>query len=573
MKGAACAHIGLALLSVNMVIEPTSAGTDASGQRFEVSFPASVHPQPVTGRLFLMISHHNEPEVRLQSTWFSSPEIVGMDVAKLMPGQSATIDSEPLGTPLRSLKELPDGDYYVQAVLNVYTEFHRADGHVVWAHMDQWEGQQFNKSPGNLYSQVQKLHLDPLCPEAVRLRLSEVIPPIQLPQDTEWAKHLKIQSKLLTQFWGHPIYLGAVVLLPREYAANTDTRYPVLYSPAGHFNLAVPFGFRTDDPPEIEEARRARQSIGYETGYEFFQSWESAHFPRMIVVSLLDPTPLSDWSGGVNSANNGPYEDAIMTELIPAIEKQFRIIAKPYSRVLTGNASGGREALALQLHQPDFFGGAWIFEPWPFNFRHYTTLDIYTADNVFEVAPAEIPGWARPVSEWLSMARNAGRLDDGTPLVTLRQLSQHDAVMAGMAGGDPIGADDAILGPVGDNGYPKPLWDRKTGKIDRDVANYWRDHGDLALYVERNWPTIGSHLTDKLHLYVGEMDHFYRNHGVHSLEASLRSSREPLYGATFEYTPLKGDWQPMTNAELIEIMADYIARHAPPGESQSWMKP
>jgi Putative esterase len=562
-KGAAYGLACLTLLISTLSAHAESGSAERSrGPRFEIALPASSHPQPVTGRLFLMISHHNDPEVRLQSTWFNSPEIVGIDVAGLMPGHSVVVDDKALGTPLCSLKELPPGDYYIQAVLNVYTEFHRADGRTIWAHMDQWEGQQFNKSPGNPFSQVVKVHLDASRGDPIRLGLTEVIPPLPSPADTEWVKYIRFQSRLLTQFWGRPIYIGAVVLLPRDYHSRPDTQYPVLYSPAGHFSLAAPFGFRTDNPPETPNARAARESIGYESGYEFYRSWQSDDLPRMLLVSLLDPTPFSDWSGGVNSENNGPYGDAILTELIPYVEEHFRIIRESYARVLTGNASGGREALALQVYHPDFFGGAWIFQPWPFNFQRYSQLDLYENENAFEIKPTDLPQWARPVSEWLPLERYMGRLADGTPFVTFRQLSQHDAVMAGMAGGDPIGADDAILGPVGDRGYPQPLWDRRTGRIDPEVAEYWHAR-DLAVYAEHNWDNIGPRLLGKLHFYVGENDHFYRNEGVHAFENSLQASQQPLYGTTFEYAPLKGDWQPMTNAGLIRILAAHIVQNAP----------
>jgi hypothetical protein len=565
----------LTLLAVAASIFASSSARSqsaASGPRFEISFPDSVRAQPVTGRLFLMITRRNEPEVRLQGmTWFASPEILAVDVANVLPGQTVVVDSKCEGTPLAGIKDLTRGEYYVQAVLNVYTQFHRADGHVIWAHMDQWEGQQFNRSPGNPYSEVQKIQFDPASQETFDVTLGKVIPLMPPPEDTEWVKHVKIQSKLLSKFWGHPIYLGATILLPKNYSTTPDARYPVIYFQRGHFSLAAPFGFRTDEPSETPRATKDRQQAGYETGYEFYQAWQSEHFPRMIAVSFLDPTPLADWSGGVNSVNNGPYGDAITQELIPYIEERFRTISKPFARVLTGNASGGRQALALQLMHPELFGGAWIFEPWPFNFYNYASLNIYDDQNVFEVRSSEMPEWARQISQWLPTPRYAGRLSDGTPFITFRQLSQHDAVMAGVAAGDPIGADDAILGPVGANGYPIPLWDRHTGIIDREVARYWHDHGDLAVYAQSHWAEIGPNLVGKLHFYVGEMDHFYRNYGVHLFEDFLKTTRDPYYGGTFEYGSLKGDWQPMTNAQLVWMMAQSIIASAPNDASVAWV--
>src|SRR5438552_12241198 len=262
----------------------------AADLKFEISFPALVHPQPVTGRLFVVITRKSDPEPRLQSGfWGDAPPLFGLDVDRLLPGEAATIDARTLGYPLGSLKEIPAGDYYAQAMLNVYTEFHRADGHAIWAHMDQWEGQQFNRSPGNLYSEVERVHLDPAAGYDIRLSLTKVIPPVQTPADTPWVKHIKIQSEMLTKFWGHPIYLGAIVLLPKGYDEHPNTHYPVIYE-ENHFSLRPPFGFSTEDE-SISAGRRAQLAdLNRETGYEFYQSWNSENFPRMIAVTFQHPT-------------------------------------------------------------------------------------------------------------------------------------------------------------------------------------------------------------------------------------------------------------------------------------------
>ena len=236
------------------------APASAAELRVEISFPASVHAQPVTGRAFVVLSRRNSPEPRLQTgNWGDAAPLFGVDVDQLKPGAGVVIDSTTLGYPIESLKDLPPGDYYAQALLNIYTEFHRADGHVIWAHMDQWEGQQFNRSPGNLYSKVEQVHLDPGASFNLKLSLTEVIPPVHLPQDTEWVKHIKIQSPLLTKFWGRPIYLGATVLLPRGYETHPGVRYPVIYH-QDHFSLGPPFPFMTEKP-DSESSRFQRGTI------------------------------------------------------------------------------------------------------------------------------------------------------------------------------------------------------------------------------------------------------------------------------------------------------------------------
>jgi hypothetical protein len=534
-----------------------SASAAASSITFKVTLPAN-QPQPITGRLFVIIARANDPEPRLQvGGWRSKTELLAIDVQGLAPGATATVDALALGFPLKSIRELPAGDYYVQALFNVYTRFQRSDGNTIFAHMDQWEGQQFNKSPGNFYSEAGHFHLDPLTGYEIRLNLDRKIPTPLPPGDTQYVKHIKIQSKLLTQFWGQPIYLGATVLLPEGYESHPTAHYPVLYE-QGHFSLNAPLGFSTE-PSRVETPREGRIP-----GAELYKRWSGANFPRMIAVTFQHPTVYFDDSYAVNSANNGPYGDAIMNELIPYIEEHFRIIRQPYARVLSGGSTGGWESLALQVMHPDFFGGTWTFYPDPVDFSRYQMVDIYNDVSAFLA-----PNYDPPIPERPMERTNEGQVD-----VTMRQMSQLEDVLGSHGrSGQQFEAWEAVYGPVGTDGYPKPLWDKATGKIDTTVALYMRDHGyDLRYYLEQNWQTIGPKLVGKLHIYCGDMDNFYLNLAVYKLEDFLRGTRNPAYGGSFEYgRPMKGHgWTPLNQAQLITVMANHITLNAPAGADASW---
>ncbi len=538
----------------------------SSHLRFEISFEESVHVGPITGRIYLIISKDKGVKERLQRGFGHQPvsdktgePFFGTDVDQITPGETAVIDVHTLGFPVSSLKDLPPGDYYVQALLNVYTEFHRSDGHVIWAHMDQWDGQHAGWSPGNLISEIKKAYLDPSKGYNIKLKLTKVIPPIKAPADTEWVKRIKIQSKLLSQFWGHPIYIGATLLLPKEYETHPDVYYPVIYD-QGHFSLRAPMGFRTDPPEESEEVIQRRRLRGLENGYEFYKSWTSDHFPRMIAVTFQHPTPYFDDSYAVNSANNGPYADALIKELIPYLEKNFRMIPKAYARLLTGGSTGGYESLALQVHHPRFFGGTWTFYPDPIDFSRFFLINIYEDENAF-VAPR---------FKWLKPERYSFRSREGQPIQSVRQLSQLTMVLGSRGRScEYLEAWEASFGPVGSDGYTKPLWDKKTGEIDHEVAQYWRDNGyDLVHYLKTNWSTIGPDLVGKIHMYVGDMDNYYFNLPVYFLEELLENTENPNYEGSFHYgRPLmQHGWHPMTRAELIRIMADHVTKNSSPGE-------
>ena len=511
--------------------------------RFDVSFDASVDPGPLTGRLLVIIAKEGSREPRLLASSFAgSTPFFGVDVAGLAPGQSATIDERALGYPVSSLKDLPAGDYSVQAVLNVYTQVRRKDGHTVWVHLDQWEGQQWSRSPGNLVSSVQRVRLDPAAGFAVRLALDKKLPAVEVPPDTEWVKRVKIQSQLLSEFWGCPIYLGATVLLPRGYDQDTEQKYPAIYV-QGHFNLRPPLGFA---PPGMAFGR----------GPEFYRAWTSDDFPRMVAVTFQHPTPYYDDSYAVNSANNGPYGDALTQELIPYLEQKYRLLPQPEARVLTGGSTGGWEALALQIFHPKFFNGTWSLYPDPVDFRRYQVGNVYEDANAFSV----------PRGDWARLERPLSRTIDGQVTQTMREMSQAEAVLgSNVRSGGQIAAWDAAYGPVGKDGYPRPLWDRLTGKIDKDVAAYMRDNGyDLRHYLEQNWTKLGPDLTGKIYVACGDEDTYYLNLAVYLLEDSLKLAKNPPASAIFEYGRLKGHgWQPFSNADLVRKMAERISATSP----------
>jgi len=551
-------HLARFLVLLSLICLTGELTSSAADIRFKISLPPGAR-QPVTGRVFIIISKTDNPEPRLQvGSWRGRVEFLGRDVQGMEPGQAVTMDALTLGFPMKSVRELPAGDYYVQALLNVYTRFQRADGHVIWAHNDQWEGQQFNRSPGNLYSVPRRFHLDPLSGYEIQLTVDQTIPPIQMPADTAYVKHIKIQSKLLTQFWGQPIYLGATVLLPEGYNVHPTARYPVLYE-QGHFNLRPPLGFSTEPSPADATPREGRLP-----GVELYKRWSSANFPRLVAVTFQHPTAYYDDSYAVNSANNGPYGDAIMTELIPYLEEHFRIIRQPYARVLSGGSTGGWESLALQVFHPEFFGGTWTFYPDPVDFTRYQIVDVYNDNNAFLA-----PNYDPPIPE-----RPGERTPEGQVHTTMRQMSQLEEVLGSHGrSGQQLEAWEAVYGPVGADGYPKPLWDKMSGKIDPAVAVYMRDHDyDIRYYLEKNWAQIGPQLAGKLHIYCGDMDNFYLNLAVYKLEDFLRRTTNPAFAGTFEYgRPMKGHgWSPINQAEMLRAMADHITRNAPAGADNSW---
>ena len=556
---AAMPHVARAALVVACVAVPRPA----LGQTFQLSYPTSANAGPITGRAYLFVARTDRQEPRLQSgAQRSSEPFFGVDVEALAPNKVVTIDPSAPGFPVASLAKLPAGDYFVQGLIVPYTQFKRSDGQTIWAHMDAGEGQRFNRAPGSLVSEVRKVRIDRARNATVELSLTKVIPPIPKPAETEWVKRVRITSKLASAFWGHPMPLGAVVLLPKGYAENTTKRYPVVYT-IGHFSDRAPFGFTFEgcDRPETAEQRAARLARTMrEPACEFSQAWTTGKVPQMIAVFIQHTTPYYDDSYALNSENNGPYGDAITQELIPEIDKRFRTIPAPYARVLTGGSTGGWNVLALQIHYPNVFGGAWSVYPDQLDFRNYQLGNIYADTNAY----------VRNDGSWLPREVPSSRTPEGLTQLTVREENQAEMVIGskGRSGGQWDGWQ-AAWAPVGADGYPKPLWDKRTGRIDRSVAESMKQRGyDLRDYAERNWKTLGPQLVGKLHIAVGDMDNYFLNLGVYRMETFLESTKEPAngpyYAGTIEYgRPLKPHgWQPWTNQELLRLMMAHVERNA-----------
>ncbi|KPK75119.1 MAG: hypothetical protein AMJ79_12505 [Phycisphaerae bacterium SM23_30] len=522
------------------------------GLQFEVSFPSQVHYQPITGRAYVIISRHANRPPYLQTGVTGAP-IWGKNIYALKPGAAAVIDRSVYGYPLPSIKDIPPGEYYVQGFINIYTEFKRSDGHTLWLHNDQWEGQRWNRSPGNIYSEVRKVNLNPSETTTVKLRCLNVIPPVDVPPDTKWVKRLKFQSNILTNFWGKPIYLGATILLPKGYDEHPDVYYPVNYI-QGHFSLGSPHGFRP--PQEGPEAQRGRGGGG------FSPFWLSENCPRMIAVTFQHPCPYYDDSYAVNSANVGPYGDALLQELIPYVEEHFRIIREPYARTLSGGSTGGWESLALQIFHPDFFGGVWSLCSDPVDFNCYQIVNIYQDKNAYYRE-----------FEWFKIERPNNRSTDGKINSFMKDENHYELVL-----GDKSRSSgqwdiwEAVYSPIGEDGYPKRIWNKLTGEIDPEVAQYWRENYDLNYYLQKNWSWLGPKLVGKLHIYTGDMDSYYLNNAVVLMERFLESTKEPYYAGVVEY----GDRQPHCwgprGEELIKLMTEHITKNAPAGADTSTWK-
>jgi hypothetical protein len=554
------------------------AAAASPAQKIEVAVPSAA---PLHGHLILVFSKSDNPEPRMQmNEQYRSAQAFGVDVG--LDGAPSTteivVDPKSSGYPIRSLADIPAGDYFLQGVFNVYEQFHLASGKTVWLAPDKGEGQKWNLKPGNPFSKPVKLHFDPAAKQPLKLTLDQVIPDIKgTPQDPEviaqhmpeakWLKYMRFRSDALSKFWGRDTYLGAWVLLPDGFDEHPDAHYPLVVW-QDHYSAAMRPGFSAT-PPSGPEAARAI------AGYRFFQDWTQGRVPRVILLFVQNANPYYDDSYDVDSASVGPYGTAINDELIPAIEAKYRGIGAGWARATMGGSTGGWESLATQIFYPDRYNGTWSACPDPVDFHGYQDIDLYNDTNAFfrhgDFGSVPIP---------------ADRLPDGSILATTGDEFAFELALGTRGRStEQWMIWQAVFSPQGPDGYPAPVLDPVTGAIDKTVVQYWHDHYDLAAILKRDWPTLGPKLEGKLHIQVGDGDTYFLNNAVHLLDKQLQATTAPHSDAQFQYGPGMPHCYTGGPAEytmqqnnrnwpqrVIPLMTDHMIKTAPAGaDTKSWL--
>lgn len=422
---------------------------------FAVTFDKNVLNQAFTGRVFVLLLRTEPQPLARGLSWFGPEPTFAVDVKDWKPGDPLTIDGKAISiTPPDQVKP---GRYYAQAVMD------RDLG-----------GIGFTNSPGNVYSKAVRIEFDPKSDKAIELKLDQVVREPEF-KETASVKLVDIESKLLTKFHGAPIRLKAGVILPPSFCQDEDRKYPVVYS--------IP-GFGGD---HLSASGLTNTRVTDLAGTE-------------AIWVILDPHCRLGHHVFADSANNGPCGQALIDELIPAIEKKYRGSGK---RLVTGHSSGGWSSLWLQVTYPDTFHGCWSTSPDPVDFRDFQRVDIYQHGvNLF----TDSLGGKRPLARRGSV-----------PALFTKGFSDMEVVMGR---GGQLGSFEAVFSPRGTDGQPLKLWDRKTGAIDATVAKAWEKY-DIRLVLERNWGALGPKLKGKLHVWMGDVDTFYLDGATRLLKESL----------------------------------------------------
>jgi hypothetical protein len=439
-----------------LLILSSSRAAEARPVEFRITFDKVVSDKPFTGRVYVMLTKSDKSEPRFGPSWMKPEPMFARDVKDWKPGEELVIDGAALAFP-EPLAKLSKAAYSVQAVM----DFDRGE-------------RNFSNAPGNGYSKSVRKELDATA-GPVALVIDQVVKPRTF-EEKERVKLAEIESKLLSDFYKRPVKLRAAVVLPKSFATAPRKRYPVVYEIPG-------FGGTHD---------MAHRRLDFT---------DVAGVEMLWVV--LDPSCRLGHHVFADSENNGPCGRALIEELIPFIERQYRGLGVPAARFVTGHSSGGWSSLWLQVTYPDVFGGVWSTAPDPVDFRDFQRINIYRPGvNMF----IDDQGEKRP------LARSKGK-----PTLFYQPFSDMDRMMGH---GGQLDSFDAVFSPRGSNGKPRPLWDRDTGAVDAEVAKNWEKY-DIRLTLENNWKTLGPKLAGKVHVFTGSEDTFYLDGAVVLLKEAL----------------------------------------------------
>jgi len=476
----------------------------AADWKFEIKQKPGLREEPYSGRVYIYFQRGKNVEPRNGMDWFRPIPFIALDVKNWSPKDALRLSAatpQILSFP-KPLGDLDLSGFRAQAIAR-FNPLERDVG----------------TGPGNGFSPAVDLG-EPDDSKLIELTIDELIPESVF-LESEHCRELVVKSKLLSEFHGREVTLKGAVQLPTSYTTSPKRRYPVILEVPGfggtHFDVA--------NEGLVKEKNR-----------------EGVEFLRV----TLDPSCPLGHHVFADSANNGPVGRAFIEEFLPALDREYRTVAEPTARFLTGHSSGGWSSLWLQTTYPEVFGGTWSTSPDPVDFQDFQRVNLYQPSvNLYR----DEVGKRRP------LARQGSQ-------VLLWTIDFCD-MEAGLGDGGQLRSFEAVFSPRGDDQQPRKLWDRRTGAIDRTVAESWIRY-DIRLQLVQNWPQLGPKLAGKLHVFMGTMDTFYLDGATERLKATLA---ELGSDAVVEMLPGKNHFNLFSdglNLRIREEMTDAFLKHHKP---------
>jgi len=280
--------------------------------------------------------------------------------------------------------------------------------------------------------------------------------------------------------WRRTLY----VWLPPDYEAQADRRFPVVYVLPGFGSCVEEWCNRDLFEPTVFE----RLDLLY----------AEADAPPPCIFAFVDGATAYGGSQFVDSPATGAYERYVAADVVAHLDRNYRTLAAPAHRGLSGHSSGGIGALVLAMRRPEVFGAC----------------ASHAGDALFEHCYGrELGDFARALREHdgNAVALRDRLLADGDyrrrhfgPLMVLGCAAAYSP--------DP-------RAPLG-IGLPVDAW----GRVVRRNWDRWLDHDPVRL--------APSHATELrglrgIYLDAGDADEYYMDLGAAALHEILETLRIP----------------------------------------------
>lgn len=543
--------------------------------KVQISVADGILKGPTDGHVQLMFAPADadpldDIDVTSSPNYFFGQNVFHLDTGStvvLSGGSNVSTDYGVFGFPNVSIDDVEPGKYRVQAFLNMYEKATRADGSTVSLRFPCGDGQPGVAGYGDPVTSIVNVTVTGHA-QTIKLVFNNITEGEDFTgkeiggcqqgnyEDTEYLKYVKIRSKVLSNWWNRDVYVGANVLLPHGYdASDKSKRYPVVYS-QGHWPGSQG-AFRY--PDYLDGAFASAWDSGTIPGTNETAARET---PKLILVTFRHENPFYDDSYAVNTANLGPWGDAINEELIPHLDATFNTIPEPYARVQEGGSTGGWESIASVIFRPDLFGVCFTSYPDSLSFYKHQAIPLYTNANAYL--------WAN------GSAIPSIRTYENETETVLASVAQenHWELTFGTSSRSIIGQWDvwnAVFGIQGFNNYPLEPWDKVTGEIYHQAVEYWK-HLDLTYHVVSNWDNklnLGEVLKHRINVYVGTEDDYYLNEGVAEFQSQVEAKGGSSW-ANFTYLEGKGHGGIYNLMEIwtyLDMLETWVQDHAPHGKT------
>lgn len=439
----------------------------AIGQTISASYTPTASSINFTGRVFLYMSKDSKDPKDEMVGVYKFP-CFSIAVKDIKPRQKVVFDDAATFYPT-VLSDIERGTYHAQVVWD------RNEG-----------GRSIGNSPGNMYNNSVPVTFTKNIKQAFSIVCNEVIKEPSF-TETQYSKELKSPSALLTAFYKRSTSMNAAVLLPKEYYTQPNRKFPVLYWISGYGGEYHAYSGKNDPSLPIDTTACIRV--------------------------FLDGNCPGGHCVYANSDNNGPWGDALTKELIPLVEKTYRVNS---ARLLTGHSSGGWTVLWLQTHYPKVFLACWSSSPDPVDFRSFQQIDLYNDKNMF---------YAKD-----STMHVAGTIAGRFPWIMMKSMYDMEHVIWR---GEQMHSFNFVFSTKNSDGTPRSLINEATGEIDPVTFDHWKAY-DISMYVRTNWQQLKPDLQGKIRVSVGSQDNFLLNYPVHLFEDEMKKVDA---GFVFGYYP------------------------------------